>query len=475
MTCIFISHSHKDKEIAKKLVDYLLAALSIDDYDIRCTSVPGYMLPPGTNIESHLKQDINADIALIGLLTQNGLRSQWVLFELGASWGMGKLVIPILGTGLSNDDLPGPLKNYTFISIEDELVNYSLNEMIRELAAYLKIKQKYGSSEEPKRDEFINQLRACQSKLPDLDESRSPQILEQPESNRFKIALSFPGEHRDFVLKVAESLAARLTRQRVFYDEWYETELLGVGGDLKLQSMYSQADLVVPFFSQHYSKPWCSLEWETIRALLLKRRKEDAVIPVHLDDTDIPGWSAVNFGIRLRGRIPQKIADIILQALAMRNPTNVSQQERIEELTEKLEAIEAASSQEKEELEQNYQRQKQDKERSLSQIKQLEEQLEQERSIAARKQANLQASIKAAQEKVVEKESVIAQLQEQIEQLTSSQQNWRKGENWLNYDELTFNLNAPQAHLPSTGAAFGLRVVVVGGLFFVIWLVFLVV
>ena len=43
MTRIFISHSHADKEIAKKLVDYLLAALKIDDDDIRCTSVPGYM------------------------------------------------------------------------------------------------------------------------------------------------------------------------------------------------------------------------------------------------------------------------------------------------------------------------------------------------------------------------------------------------------------------------------------------------
>jgi hypothetical protein len=84
--------------------------------------------------------------------------------------------------------------------------------------------------------------------------------------------------------------------------------------------MYKQANLVVPFFSGHYSKPWCSMEWETIRAVLLTRRKDDAVVPVHLDDTDIPGWSAVNFGIRLRGRTPQQIADVILQALAMRNP-----------------------------------------------------------------------------------------------------------------------------------------------------------
>ena len=137
-------------------------------------------------------------------------------------------------------------------------------------------------------------------------------------AKRFGVALSFPGEHRDFVRQVADALAEQLTRDRVFYDDWYEAELFGAGGDLKLQSMYEQADLIVPFFSQNYDKSWCSMEWETIRGILLKRRKEDAVIPVHLDDTDVRGWPAVNFGIRLRGRTPQEIADIILQALATR-------------------------------------------------------------------------------------------------------------------------------------------------------------
>ncbi|MEM8721116.1 MAG: GUN4 domain-containing protein [Cyanobacteria bacterium P01_G01_bin.39] len=241
--------------------------------------------------------------------------------------------------------------------------------------------------------------------------------LIESESNRFKVALSFPGEHRDFVLKVAEELATRLTRDRVFYDEWYEIELLGVGGDLKLQSMYEQADLVVPFFSEHYSKSWCSLEWETIRGILLDRRKEDTVIPVHLDDTDIPGWSVVNFGIRLRGRTPQKISELIIKILAQRNLLNISQQEKIEELNQKLKdlkrshssqlaAIKATSRQEKEELEQSYQ----------SQISQLKQQLEREKLRFNQQQADLQA----AQAKIAEQEAIITQLEEQIDPLTKT-------------------------------------------------------
>ena len=143
-------------------------------------------------------------------------------------------------------------------------------------------------------------------------------------SNRFKIALSFPGEDRDFVLKVAEKLAEKLGRDQVFYDNWYEVDLIGNKGDIKLQSMYKQADLVVPFFSKHYTKPWCSLEWDTIRGILLNRRAEDAVIPVHLDETYIEGWPEVNFGIRLQGRTPQAIANIILQSFDKRNPTDIS-------------------------------------------------------------------------------------------------------------------------------------------------------
>ncbi|WP_295445750.1 hypothetical protein [uncultured Thiodictyon sp.] len=58
----------------------------------------------------------------------------------------------------------------------------------------------------------------------------------------------------------------------------------------------------MPFFSEHYAKPWCAMEWETIRGILLTRRAEDAVIPVHLDDTEIPGWPAVGVGIKPKGR-----------------------------------------------------------------------------------------------------------------------------------------------------------------------------
>lgn len=132
---------------------------------------------------------------------------------------------------------------------------------------------------------------------------------------RFAVALSFPGEHRRFVRNVAKRLAAELGEHRVFYDEWYESELSGIDADLKLRSVYrDDAELVIPFFSQHYEKPWCQIEWSAIRALLAERRKEDAVVPVHLDVTKVPGWESIDLGIR-RGR--QTAAEIAARIAAV--------------------------------------------------------------------------------------------------------------------------------------------------------------
>lgn len=139
---------------------------------------------------------------------------------------------------------------------------------------------------------------------------------ESSQSRRFAIAVSFPGEHRRFVKNVVDRLAEILGRERVFYDEWYEAELAGLDGDLKLRTYYrEQSEMVVPFFSQHYQKDWCQIEWSSIRAMLKSRRKENAaVIPIELDDTKVEGWEDIDFAIRKKNRTGRQIADLIIEA-----------------------------------------------------------------------------------------------------------------------------------------------------------------
>lgn len=89
--------------------------------------------------------------------------------------------------------------------------------------------------------------------------------LVEPSKNerRFAVALSFPGERRAFVEKVALHLAAVFTKARVLYDDFHRAELNGLDMDEYLPALYArQSELVVVFFCPEYAKkPWCSLEW----------------------------------------------------------------------------------------------------------------------------------------------------------------------------------------------------------------------
>jgi hypothetical protein len=139
--------------------------------------------------------------------------------------------------------------------------------------------------------------------------------LMENSSRRFAVALSFPGEHRQFVRNVASRLAEELGKEQVFFDEWYRAELLGTSADIKLRRIYrEQANLVVPFFSEHYEKMWCQIEWHAIRGILAERRKDDAVLPVLLDGTRIEGWEIIDLAIRKGRKTGRQVADEILDA-----------------------------------------------------------------------------------------------------------------------------------------------------------------
>jgi len=56
----------------------------------------------------------------LGLVTDAGIASIYVLFELGARWGADKQLIPLLGPGVSADVLQGPLSNINALSCSSE-------------------------------------------------------------------------------------------------------------------------------------------------------------------------------------------------------------------------------------------------------------------------------------------------------------------------------------------------------------------
>jgi hypothetical protein len=91
------------------------------------------------------------------------------------------------------------------------------------------------------------------------------------ESFRFDVAFSFAGPHRDKVRAVAELIAKRLGKERVFFDEWYEHEILGDDMDVLLQRFYHEQSLFVlaDLSGDYAGRPWCQAEARAIRALRL--------------------------------------------------------------------------------------------------------------------------------------------------------------------------------------------------------------
>ena len=108
---IFVSHSSDDEELADVLVTLLQTALNLSSDDIRCTTLPGFGLPTGSNILDALRDDVRHAPVAIGLLTPSALKSIWVIFELGARWGLGQNIIPLCAKGLTPGGLPDPLRS----------------------------------------------------------------------------------------------------------------------------------------------------------------------------------------------------------------------------------------------------------------------------------------------------------------------------------------------------------------------------
>ncbi len=177
MTRIFISHSHSDEAIAYKLVTFLLAALRLEEEDILCTSNPDQGLNySASSITDQLKNQLKNSEALIVLITTDSLHSAWIPFETGTFWTTDKPVIPILGPGLAQNDLPGPLKSFNSISIKVQDAGDKLNSATSQLAQRLDIRQKVTTRRNVTLKEFSDALRAWQSKQPAPNPSQQAEI-----------------------------------------------------------------------------------------------------------------------------------------------------------------------------------------------------------------------------------------------------------------------------------------------------------
>jgi hypothetical protein len=144
---IFISHRHRDKAIAARLIALFERAFKIEPNDIRCTSVPPYMLTPGERTSEQLRSDIAGAELVLGILSPDTSESNYVLCELGASWGRDVSTFPILVRGAGFADVPSPLNERHSISLEKEQDCLQLIEYVTSKTTLHRNEQAGGLSE----------------------------------------------------------------------------------------------------------------------------------------------------------------------------------------------------------------------------------------------------------------------------------------------------------------------------------------
>jgi hypothetical protein len=130
----------------------------------------------------------------------------------------------------------------------------------------------------------------------------------------YQVALSFAGEDRNYVARVANQLSAK--KVRVFYDKYETASLWGKDLYTHLDEVYrKRARYCVVFVSENYRKKlWTNHERESAQARAFQENKE-YLLPVRLDDTELPGIKPTIGYIHKKDVTVSQLADLIYKKI----------------------------------------------------------------------------------------------------------------------------------------------------------------
>ncbi len=139
---------------------------------------------------------------------------------------------------------------------------------------------------------------------------------------KYEIALSFAGEDRHYVEEVAQCLTNN--NITVFYDEFEESNLWGKDLYVYLDEIYrKQSRYCIMFLSEHYAKKlWTSHERASAQARAFEQH-EEYILPVKLDNTEIPGIRPTIGYLDGNKLSPDKICAAILKKLDKKSPPEI--------------------------------------------------------------------------------------------------------------------------------------------------------
>lgn len=131
---------------------------------------------------------------------------------------------------------------------------------------------------------------------------------------KYDFALSFAGKDRGYAQKLADLLDAG--GYSVFYDKRELAHLLGKNLYDRLSSIYKdEAQYCVMFLSAHYGQDrWTKHERESAQARAFEQNSE-YIIPIRLDDTEIPGILTTVGYLDLRKISIEEVYQVLMEKL----------------------------------------------------------------------------------------------------------------------------------------------------------------
>lgn len=132
--------------------------------------------------------------------------------------------------------------------------------------------------------------------------------------HKYDVVLSFAGEDRPYVKEVAYCL--KTNGIKIFYDEFEEDKLWGKDLYVYLDNIYrKEAQFCVMFLSKHYAKKlWTNHERVSAQARAFMQN-EEYILPIKLDDTEIPGIKPTTGYLDGKKKTPKEICQLTLKKL----------------------------------------------------------------------------------------------------------------------------------------------------------------
>ncbi len=160
------------------------------------------------------------------------------------------------------------------------------------------------------------ELSAIGIKLPNWDRS-TPKVVDI-NKHSFDVALSFPGEVREYVESVAAELEKRIGQNSYFYDKNYIAQLARPSIDTLLQEIYRyRSKLVVVFLCEKYQeKEWCGIEFRAIKEMILERDYQKVMF-IKMDEGCVDGVFKTDGYIDGRTHPPSEVASFIQERVSL--------------------------------------------------------------------------------------------------------------------------------------------------------------